>query len=327
MSGARTSSALNRSRFDRKRTASHGVASRPKKLSSASSRQALRNTSSPSSNGAPPKSTRPVRRRARATSSPALMSSRLSTSASSILSAIRETALCSIGTFSGPLAQIPGLLRGTSRAPIRPGTTRSTELGAHLHWPCGYYIRRDLGFDPRNRRSDRLQDLLPRDVRRQDLAPVDFARQHFESGAQAVVTRRQPGRVAALLDGLDRLSQETAHLDDRLVGGAEMLFAAVDDPSHAFLDCAVLHVDPIDPSKALGPLHLAIDQIVVLAVGLGTEGRLIDVKRPIAEPALKPVLFIQGLVGAGVCPVVDHRVLVVDRHPDMPCIGGVTALG
>ena len=106
-----------------------------------------------------------------------------------------------------------------------------------------------------------------------------------------------------------------------------MLFAAVDDAPHAFLDRAVLHVDPVDRGEALGALHRAIDQVVVLPVRLGAEGRLVDMQRPITEPALEAILVVERLVGAAVGPVVDHRGLVVDRNPDVPGIGEKAALG
>ena len=105
-----------------------------------------------------------------------------------------------------------------------------------------------------------------------------------------------------------------------------MFLAAVDDAAHRFLDRSVLHVDAVDPGKALGPLHRAVDQVVVAAVGLGAERRLVDMHWPVADAAFEAVLVGQRLAGNAIGPVVDHRVFVIDRDPDMPGIDRIAAL-
>jgi len=75
------------------------------------------------------------------------------------------------------------------------------------------------------------------------------------------------GRRAALLDRLHGLAQQSPHLDDRLVGRAQMLFAAVDDaPMLSWIarSCTLIRRS----GEALGALHRAIDQVVVLPFAL-----------------------------------------------------------
>src|SRR5262245_21425925 len=98
-----------------------------------------------------------------------------------------------------------------------------------------------------SRGSDRLKNFVPGQLGRQDLAPVGLTRDHALGGAQRGVGR--PGAARHLPGGhrLDRLQEEPARLDDRLVGRPQVLPAAVDDGPHAFLDGAVLGVDPVDP--------------------------------------------------------------------------------
>jgi hypothetical protein len=89
-----------------------------------------------------------------------------------------------------------------------------------------------------------------------------------------------------VLHCLHGLQQQPACLDDRAVGGTEVLAAAVDDGPHTLLDGAVLGVDAVDAGEALRLLDLAVEQVVVLPVALRAERRLIDVERAIAEAAL-----------------------------------------
>jgi len=96
---------------------------------------------------------------------------------------------------------------------------------------------------------------------------------------------------------------------------------------HALLDRSVLHVDPVDAGEAFGPLHLAINQVIVLSVGFRAEGRLIDMQRPVAEPAFEAVLVVEWFVGPAIGPVVDLRRLVIDRDPNVSGIGWKPALG
>src|SRR5271167_2850564 len=191
----------------------------------------------------------------------------------------------------------PALSGFAIQGPDRTKAITAAELGANPHRLDRRYMWRAPAWIPSGRKSDGLQDLLPGDVRCQDPAPVGVARQHLKGRAQRVIARTHAGRGAALFDRLHRLAQQTPHLDDRLVGRSEMLLAAVDDAPHALLDCAILHVDPVDPGEALGPLHLAIDQIVILPVRLGTEGRLIDMQRSVAETAIEAVLVVERFVG------------------------------
>src|SRR5439155_14618111 len=115
-------------------------------------------------------------------------------------------------------------------------------------------------------------------------------------------------------------------LDDGLVGGPEMLAGAVDDAAHTFLDGAVLGIDAIDPREGLRLLHAAIEQVVVLAIALGAEGRLVDVHRAVAQSALQTV-FVGQRVGRAVLPVVDHGRLVIHGHPDVSRRAGEAAAG
>src|SRR5215467_10443336 len=65
--------------------------------------------------------------------------------------------------------------------------------------------------------------------------------------------------------------------DHRPVRRAEVLAAPIHDGAHALLHRAVLHVDAVDAREGLGALDATIEEVVVLAVALGAEGRLVHV--------------------------------------------------
>src|SRR6185503_16334359 len=111
---------------------------------------------------------------------------------------------------------------------------------------------------------------------------------HLFAGADVIVAGTGAGRVAAGLDGPDRLAQHAPRLADRLVAGAEMLLRAVDDPAHAFLQGPVLLVDAVDAGVALGALHLAVEPVIVRPVLQRAEGLGIDMQRSVAEAAFEP---------------------------------------
>ena len=89
---------------------------------------------------------------------------------------------------------------------------------------------------------------------------------------------------------------------------------------HGFLQGAVLLVDPVDPGVALGALHLAVEAVIVRPVLERAERLLVDEVGAVADAALRPVLLGQRLVARRVHPVVDHDVVVIHRHPDVPGI-------
>src|SRR6266850_6072586 len=150
-----------------------------------------------------------------------------------------------------------------------------------------------------------LQDLGARRVGRDEGPPVDLARQHGFRRVQRVVRRLEAGRYPTVLHRPGRLQEQTSRLDDGLVGGPEMLAGAIDDAAHALLDGPVLGIDTVDPREGLRLLHAAILEIVVLAIALGAEGRLIDVRRAVSQTALETILVRQRLRRA-LLPVVDH---------------------
>src|SRR5260370_29049723 len=100
-----------------------------------------------------------------------------------------------------------------------------------------------------------------------------------------------------------------------------MLAAAIDDPAQALLQGTVLLVDAVDAGVALGLLRLAVETVVVRRVLERTEGFLIDMQRAVAEAVFEPVLLGQWRIGGGVDPIVDHAVMIIDRHPNMAGIG------
>src|SRR6516162_8443849 len=105
--------------------------------------------------------------------------------------------------------------------------------------------------------SDRLQDLFRSDFWRQDLAPVGVARQYLQCAIEVVVARLDTGWGATRAHRVDRLSQQSPHLDDALVGRAQMLPTAIADQPHALLDRTVLRIDAVDAGEGLGLLHRA----------------------------------------------------------------------
>src|SRR5215468_3270225 len=138
---------------------------------------------------------------------------------------------------------------------------------------------------------DGLDDGLARHLGRHLGAPIGIAAQHRLAGPQLLVAAGT-ARNAAGLHRLDSLPQQLARLDDCLVRRSEVLLAAIDDAAHSLLYGAVLHVDTVDAGEAFGALDLAVDQIVVRAVGLGAERHLVDMQWPVPKIALEPVFLI-----------------------------------
>ena len=68
------------------------------------------------------------------------------------------------------------------------------------------------------------------------------------------------------LNILDGAQQEAAHLQNKCVAGADMLFAAVDDRPHAFGGAGVLVQELGDAGEIYRFLPLAILQVVVALV-------------------------------------------------------------
>src|SRR4029434_8065829 len=98
-----------------------------------------------------------------------------------------------------------------------------------------------------------------------------------------------------------------------------MLSGPIDDRPHALLHAPVLGVDTINTRVGLSLLDLAIDQPVVAFVAERAERGLVHVIRAIAAAALQTVFFGQGLVPKAIHPVPDHAILVIHRHPEVPC--------
>src|SRR5262249_50212804 len=150
----------------------------------------------------------------------------------------------------------------------------------------------------------------------EERSPVRAVRNHRLRGMQPVVGRLDAGGCSSGLHHGDRLEEEPSRLDDGAVCGTEVLAASIDDGAHAFLHRAVLHVDAVDTGEGLRPLHATIQQVVVLAVALGAECRLVHVHGAIAESRFQAVLIGQRRRDA-VVPVVDHGGAVHHRPPDV----------
>src|SRR5262245_64679936 len=135
---------------------------------------------------------------------------------------------------------------------------------------------------------DGLNDGFARHLGRYLGAPIGIAAQHRLAGPQLLVAAGAAWNAAGL-HRLDSLSQQLARLDDGHVRRSEVLLAAIDDATHSLLYGAVLHVDAVDAGEAFGALDLAIDQIVVRAVGLGAERHLVDMHWAVPETSLDPV--------------------------------------
>jgi hypothetical protein len=118
------------------------------------------------------------------------------------------------------------------------------------------------------------------------------------------------------------LQEQATGLDHGLISGAEVFAAAIDHASHALLNGPVLGIDPIDAGERLGLLNVPIEQVVVQTIAPGAKRGLVDVRGPVAEPALEPVLVTEGLAGCAVFPVEHHGGLVVHGYPDVPGDGG-----
>src|SRR5712692_4573967 len=210
------------------------------------------------------------------------------------------------------------------------GSAPLAEIGGRLNGTCTGRARMLLTVGAVVMHSSReslypLQNLRTRRVGSEKRPPVDLARQHRLRRVQRVVRRLDPWRRAAGLDRPGRLQEQPPRLDDGLVGGPEVLAGAVDGAPHALLHRPVLGIDPVDPREGLGLLHAAIQQVVVLAIPLGAEGRLVDVHGAVSEAALEAVLVGQR-IGRALLPVVDHGGLVIHGHPDVAGRPGEAAL-
>src|SRR5207247_1315235 len=130
--------------------------------------------------------------------------------------------------------------------------------------------------------------------------------------------RAEPRRLAALLDFLPRFHQPLARDDDGAVGGPEMLLGPVSDGAHALLHRRILHGEALDAVVVAAALLFgAIDQVIVAAVGHGTE-------RPGYQLGMNAVAVLDELDvlrGYGMLGMKRHRprhaILVVHGHPSM----------
>src|SRR5712692_4764851 len=202
------------------------------------------------------------------------------------------------------------------------GSAPVAEIGGRLNGTCTGRARMLLIVGAVVMLSSResllypLQNLRARRVGSKKRPPVDVARQHCLRRVQRVVRRLDTRRRAAGLDRPGRLQEQPPRLDDGSVGGPEVLAGAVYSAPHAFLHRAVLGIDAVDPREGLGLLHAAIQQVVVLAIPLGAEGRLVDVHGAVSKAALEAILVGQRLRRA-LLPVVDHGGLVIHGDPDV----------
>src|SRR5215468_2908093 len=87
-------------------------------------------------------------------------------------------------------------------------------------------------------------------------------RQHHRRRSHALVHRIDAGGEFALVyERLDGAQQPVASHDDPVVGRHQVLFGAIDDRPHAFLDRGVLHAEALNAAVAsTGLLSDAIDQ-------------------------------------------------------------------
>src|SRR4051812_37052481 len=96
-----------------------------------------------------------------------------------------------------------------------------------------------------------------------------------------------------------------------------MLFGAVIDGAHGLLERNVLRIHTLDPRVVDGPLALAIDHVVVLAIPLQLERSGNEIVWMATGETLLHVDLLrgQGLAVGRVHPVPDVMRIVVNRHP------------
>src|SRR5262249_36984244 len=173
------------------------------------------------------------------------------------------------------------------------------------------YCRRCAFQNPSSARF--LKPNFGHHLRYQLVAPA-FARSKYAFGrTQVVVVRAQSEWIFVPLDRIRRFQQQSARHRDRLVGGPQMLFRAVDDRPHAFLNGSVLGIDSVDSCEGLGPLHVAVDHPVIRTVVDGLESVLVVNVDPVGVAALD--LILNRLLSVGREEVPDHAAVVVDGHP------------
>src|SRR5580698_2721673 len=143
-------------------------------------------------------------------------------------------------------------------------------------------------------------------------------RQHHRAGADFLVLDVDAGRRHAFVEQrLGGAHQAVPRHDDAVVGGDQVLFGAVADRTHAFLERSVLHGEAGDAAiGAASLLRGAVDQIIVILVGERPE-RGVDFAMYAGavlhgiDLGLAQRPYRMEVVGPG------PAILVVDRHPEM----------
>ncbi len=148
------------------------------------------------------------------------------------------------------------------------------------------------------------------------LVEADVLRQHDRGGAHHVRGGIDAVGLPALLHGLHRFAQPHPRHDHAVVGRDQVLFAAVLDRAHAFLDGGVLHRDACNPAIGLvGALGGAVDHVVIVLVHHRAEAPRDQLHVDAAAVAHGGELVLRERPCGMVREAPGHAVLVVDRHP------------
>src|SRR5207247_7071387 len=150
------------------------------------------------------------------------------------------------------------------------------------------------------------------------LLEIGFHGNDERGRAHELGLRAQPRRLAAFLNFVPGFYQTLARKDDGAVGGPQMLPGPVSDGPHALLHRRILHGEAPDAVVVAAALLFgAIDQVIVAAVGHGTE-------RPGYQLGMNAVAVLDELDvlrGYGMLGMKRHRprhaILVVHGHPSM----------
>src|SRR6185312_5144513 len=150
--------------------------------------------------------------------------------------------------------------------------------------------------------------------RQQLAAPIGGLRHDEFGGARAVIARADTWRIAAALHSLHRFEQELARRHHRLVGGAKILAAAIDDRPHAFLHRAILLVDAGNAAEGLGALHGAVDPPIVAAIADRAESVLgIDMRAIGIAAGVRHLALADRLAAIAVIEIPHHAGPIVHR--------------
>src|SRR5262249_14557101 len=134
----------------------------------------------------------------------------------------------------------------------------------------------------------------------------------------AIAFRTHSGQGLAGGMIFQRLQQQAADFDDSRIACEQMFASAIGDRAHRFLDGAILAAERLHAGEGLAAgLPGTIDQIIVGLVANGAVGAGDVFGVDATETFLAREVFVGERPRRMKIDAVEHRVLVIDRSPDV----------